>query len=68
MAEGEGTGHRHELDKGQLTRLGLHLMVSVPDGAVLSHPEHAALILPAGEYRVTRQREYTPGRARGMWD
>ena len=28
---------------------------------VLRHEEHAEIHLPAGTYRVTRQREYSPG-------
>lgn len=69
VAEREGTGHRHELSKGHLTRIpGSYLMASVPDGTVVSHPEHAPLTLPAGDYQVVRQREYTPAGPRGVWD
>jgi len=35
---------------------------------VLRHEEHATIPLPAGTYRVRRQREWDAGAARRVWD
>ncbi len=40
--------------------IAVHLYLSLPAGGVVEHPEHAAIELPAGHYRITRQREYSP--------
>lgn len=37
-------------------------------GTVLEHPEHAAIDVPTGTYRVVRQREYTPQAIRSVMD
>jgi hypothetical protein len=36
--------------------------------AILTHPEHASITLPAGSYQVRRQREYTPEAVRPVAD
>jgi hypothetical protein len=36
--------------------------------ALLTHDEHAPIPLPAGAYRVVRQREYTPEQVRDVAD
>ncbi|REE95436.1 hypothetical protein [Thermomonospora umbrina] len=72
LALGEATGHAHALTApGSLLRDGdpmtpdhLHL----PSGGRLVHEEHAAISLPAGWYRVVRQREYIPGAVRVVAD
>lgn len=69
LAEGELSGHRHVLS-GPVTMFrddalahsvpsGLYIgHVKVADGrAVIQHQEHAPIRLPAGTYRVRRQRE-----------
>jgi len=68
LALGEATGHAHAI-----AAPGAGLFASMdaasPDrilrvdkgGATLSHEEHAAIDLPAGDYIVRRQREYAPG-------
>ncbi|HEX2314696.1 MAG TPA: hypothetical protein VHJ17_13225 [Thermomonospora sp.] len=72
LALGEATGHAHAITApGTLLRDGdpmtpdhLHL----PSGGRLVHEEHAAISLPAGWYRVVRQREYIPGAVRAVAD
>lgn len=61
LAEGEATGHAHvasgvgvELMEGEDGTLYL----SAPDGAAVSHEEHAEVSVPSGTYRVGRVREY----------
>ena len=70
LAYGEATGHHHAVLERDAT-----LYRSTADaveawlrvqagGAVLTHDEHAPITLPAGTYRVVRQREYVPGPVR----
>jgi hypothetical protein len=70
LAVGEATGHAHtlladgraelyrapEADPGPTTG---YLAIRA-DGAVLEHPEHRELPLPAGLYRIIQQREHDP--------
>jgi hypothetical protein len=72
LAEGELTGHRHAIYErvtmfrdDSLAReipAGLYVgHVKVSGGpAMLLHEEHAPISLPAGTYRVRRQRELEP--------
>lgn len=62
LAEGEATGHLHELDTGELYEKDGTLFFSVPDlsTATLNHPEHGAVTFDPGVYQVVRQREYSP--------
>jgi hypothetical protein len=72
LALGESTGHAHAVvGKGalypgtaELEPAHLHL----PEGGRVVHEEHAAFTLPAGWYRVIRQREYEPGSVRMVAD
>ncbi|MFF7738287.1 hypothetical protein [Streptomyces sp. NPDC007984] len=65
LALGEVTGHAHAVqgpgwlvcERGRSAPMLLHL----PKGGRVVHEEHAAIPLPAGWYRVIRQREYVPG-------
>jgi hypothetical protein len=81
LARGELTGHRHAFYEGGValfrddTRardlppalyIG-HVKVSAPM-AELRHEEHASILLPAGTYRVRRQREWEADRAQLTWD
>jgi len=65
LAEGEATGHFHEikdLNGANLfrSRKG-SLFVEVEAAEVeLYHPEHAPIALPQGRYEVVRQKEYNP--------
>ena len=84
LAHGEVTGHHHVLEtedpadwwkKGEIssgnekpsTLVG-ELFVSLEKEATVVHPEHAPISLPAGNYRVTRQREYSPEEIRNVAD
>lgn len=62
LAEGEATGHMHELDTGEVYEKDGVLYFKVGDGktATLKHPEHKAIAFEPGEYKVIRQREYEP--------
>ncbi|WP_283138029.1 hypothetical protein [Rhizohabitans arisaemae] len=72
LALGEATGHAHAVvgpgmllsDPDPMRPSHLHL----PSGGRVVHEEHAAISLPAGWYRVVRQREYTPGAVRMVAD
>ncbi len=81
LARGEVTGHRHAFYSGAvmfrddaLARdvpaalyLG-HIKIADKAGAVLKHEEHDAIQLPAGTYRVRRQREFDAGEIRIVAD
>lgn len=81
LARGEVTGHRHAFYGGTtmfrddaLARdipaalyLG-HVKIAAKDGAELRHEEHDTIKLPAGTYRVRRQREFDAGEARLVAD
>ena len=60
LAEGEVTGHMHELDKGTVYEKGGILYFKVEEPAILNHPEHKPVTFEPGEYKVIRQREYEP--------
>lgn len=61
LAEGEATGHAHTLlGPGILclTADGQLYLRAPKGGSSVVHQEHARIDLPAGNYRVIRQREY----------
>lgn len=60
LAHGEVTGHTHAIDHpdAMLFNMGEETMLSLKEDAVLSHEEHSSIELPAGHYRVVRQREF----------
>ncbi len=66
LAEGEATGHAHVLEapaagEAELLAMGDRLFARILDGdARVVHEEHAAVILPPGDYEIIRQREYVP--------
>jgi hypothetical protein len=76
LAHGEVTGHHHALetidaadwwktgdianDNEKPNALAGALFVSLLSGGVVTHQEHAAIRLPAGNYRIIRQCEYAP--------
>jgi hypothetical protein len=69
LAEGEATGHTHELDTGELYEDNGTLYFRVTEEAkeaTLNHPEHGPLTFEEGTYQVIRQREYNP-RAWESW-
>lgn len=63
LAHGEATGHAHTLEV-PATEMYIspdgEIFVSVKKETALAHQEHDPITLPAGDYKVTRQREYTP--------
>ena len=76
LAHGEVTGHHHCLEladpadwwkRGEIaptlekpTVLGGEIFLAIEKAAEVTHQEHATVPLPPGNYRVTRQREYSP--------
>ena len=70
LAEGEATGHAHalEVDAADWWKDGDAQFVSVSKPAKVVHDEHGVINLPAGTYRITRQREYTPEAIRNVAD
>lgn len=64
LAEGEATGHNHVISVPRIEDMEIHktadggyLMTLRVDGT-LTHPEHKTLTIPAGTYKVDREREY----------
>jgi len=62
LAEGEATGHMHELDSGELYEKDGTLYFRVLDDQkiTLTHQEHGPITFEPGVYKVIRQREYEP--------
>jgi hypothetical protein len=64
LAEGEITGHMHRIAEPGSAELyqetGQTFLRVVAESATLVHPEHGPIALPRGDYRVWRQREYSP--------
>jgi len=62
LAEGEVTGHFHELTGGLVYTKNESLFFEVPQDSevILTHPQHNPLIFTPGTYEVIRQREYRP--------
>jgi hypothetical protein len=73
LARGEATGHAHVITGPDVV---LHaaaddidrLFVEIVTRARVVHEEHATITVPAGFYRVVRQREYVPGDYRYVAD
>lgn len=65
LALGEATGHSHTVtSKGAVlyaVKENLRLM-KLERATSLLHQEHAEITLPAGNYQIIRQVEYTPRR------
>jgi hypothetical protein len=73
LARGEATGHAHVATGEGLTLLRLPddvgtMFLHVRGYGRISHEEHGPIPLPAGYYRVVRQREYIPGAFRPVAD
>lgn len=72
LAEGEITGHSHQIEEGGVATVYENEDVFYVDVAEASvrvvHEEHGAIELPRGKYRVWRQREYTPAEIRRVVD
>jgi len=71
LAEGEATGHAHTVASAE-ARLhddaGVTYLEVREALAMLTHEEHATIELPRGNYRVIRQREYSPEAPRPVAD
>jgi hypothetical protein len=65
LAYGEATGHTHAIaDRNAEAYTTDDARVAIREIVAqvrLEHQEHDAIVLPAGRYTVTRQREYAPG-------
>jgi len=84
LAHGEVTGHHHCLElsdpadwwkTGEIpatnekpNSLIGEIFLEVKTPAEITHQEHSTIPLPAGKYRVTRQREYSPEAIRNVAD
>lgn len=79
LAHGEVTGHAHEIhdleavehfqpDKMLDNAVAAPMLLKLGRKAELRHQEHGTIELPAGSYRVTRQREYSPEAIRNVAD
>ena len=72
LAHGEVTGHSHRVEDAADVELfekdgTLYLRVR-GEGAAILHQEHGTVTAPPGEYKVWRQREYTPKEIRIIRD
>jgi len=74
LAEGEVTGHHHVITAPKVEDwiLGLHRYVRVDKEAVLDHPEHGKITVPANlpgkAWEVSIQRVYSPEAIRNVAD
>ncbi len=57
LAYGERTGHHHDLDGATLAVLEGERYVEVGADAMIRHPDHGPVVVPAGTYRVIQQVE-----------
>jgi len=76
LARGEATGHAHRIASEDLA-LGKakvfsdgpqRLIIEAYEQVRVTHEEHGPITLPAGQYEVRRQREYTPEAVRPVYD
>jgi hypothetical protein len=69
LAEGEATGHLHELNLGEVYEKDGVLYFRAPEDKIttLNHPEHKAVSFEPGTYKVVRQREYAPRSWKKDW-
>lgn len=81
LAYGEVTGHAHAIAPSEATSFVVKEPVRIQDWqcerflrvlegdvARLKHEEHATIDLPAGDYAVIQQREYSPEEIRRVAD
>jgi len=75
LAYGEATGHAHAISESgaalyTLPEAGedLSRLLRLERPAVLRHEEHAEIHIPAGDWIVRRQREYSPEGERQVAD
>lgn len=75
LAHGEVTGHSHAFHERHVRMfrdtgmpMGGGLVVIKGARAHLTHQEHATIAVPPGNYRLVRQREYSPEAIRMVAD
>ncbi len=70
LAHGEVTGHSHaiSLPNAALLTVGAARFLEVMEAVALEHEEHSSIQLPAANYRVLIQKEYTPKELRSVKD
>lgn len=77
LAYGEVTGHAHAIMEREVEQFaaadappdsGVTFLEVKEALALLQHDEHSTIELPAGFFRVTRQREYSPEAIRRVAD
>jgi hypothetical protein len=74
LAHGEATGHAHAIrdQRAALFRdpelMAVFMHVGGDSAVALEHDEHDTIEIPAGDYRVIRQREYSPEAIRNVAD
>jgi hypothetical protein len=71
LAYGEVTGHHHSLSAETSTLYRVEdrgMMLEVREPSILEHQEHGPINVAPGVYWVVRQREYTPGAVRRVFD
>jgi len=72
LAHGEITGHCHQVEETEDVELfqqeGVLYLRVIGEKATVVHQEHGPVTLPRGEYKVWRQREYTPKSIRVVRD
>ena len=59
LVRGESTGHSHRLIEGEVYGDELHPYLQTFNQTQIIHEEHLPIELPAGNWEVVRQREYT---------
>jgi hypothetical protein len=71
LAYGEVTGHAHaivdDVTASFIDSDG-NLYLESKEDILVKHEEHAEIKLPAGVYRITHQREYSPEEIRNVLD
>jgi hypothetical protein len=66
LAYGEATGHAHAINNRRAALFrdseleAVFLRVSGAGPVALEHQEHNTIHIPPGDYRIIRQREYSP--------
>ena len=74
LAHGEVTGHAHAIREKSVVMFRdpklakVFLQVTGDATVALEHDEHNTIAIPPGNYRVIRQREYSPEAIRNVAD
>ena len=71
LAHGEATGHAHTIDSLEAEfyeTIEGERYLELGSPVAVAHQEHATIDVPAGTYKVIRQREYSPSEIRNVRD